>query len=670
MKEDEMIREASQLWAFLQKKGGLDIKRYDTAIVEELREKLTLPSGKNFNQLLVSENVSAEDLIIAFFQVVQPYAKMMSDILKMFEMAGAKRTDNGLYINFDFGKNLPQLNFDLSHFRDWIETWKKIASTYIANIWDIELLWDLNKAFRVDNKEASNQLLYKWIFEYSEMKRWPDFSLNAPESGLPELDKIISKAWKVWRKVVKESLKYGKERDKLKEIAFKHRRNYLNEENERPQEDRPDRYLNQINSRERRDNYTDREDMYQVEDWPPSLLWQLDSELWAGSFAKRVYAIAEEISTLAGSEKKQKADQLSERLDEVFLKLPKVEFKGESLIRELEEFLNLPIWKKRHELYSVWICTQIVNAFENLSLRIHQVDETLTFSFSGTHFASIDAFLPHLHIWAELRSPLLNPIGKGRTKAIQPDYSLITDPVTNPKSSVLEVECKQYLKASRRKFADALTDYAKGRPNAHVVLVNYGKASETILNDVDKEVKERTIIIGEMKPDSKKAQIKFKQTIQNSVEKRFGYFNIKTTENVILNKPGLITLTWENEPRDLDLHLKIFSSGNPFEIYYSSKGSLNEKPWVRLDNDVTSGYGPENIEITNWSGDMYHCAVYNFSKNPQLADCNARVIFKCGDDFFEFECPDKGNGFWWDIFIIDAKSGEIKTINKIVDSPW
>jgi uncharacterized protein YfaP (DUF2135 family) len=360
---------------------------------------------------------------------------------------------------------------------------------------------------------------------------------------------------------------------------------------------------------------------------------------------------------------------LYKRLDKIFNLLPKIEIEGEALVRNLHEFLNLPIWKKRHELYSVWISTQIVETFEDSSLRIHCVDDTLAFSFSGTHFATIDSLLPRLHIWAELRSPLDKPVGKGRRKAIQPDYSLITDPVTNPKSSILEVECKQYLRPSRIKFANALTDYARGRPNAHVVLVNYGKARENILEDVASEVRFRTSIIGEMRPNSESAQNKFKQMIQAAVIKRFGFFASKTTKIVSLNEQGLITLKWEDKPKDLDLHLMIFSSGDAIEVYYSKQGVLTERPWAQLDKDVQSGHGPENIQIKRWFGDKYHCAVHNYSQEPQLAGCNALLKFKCGKDFFEFRCPNEGSGLWWDIFILDAKTGEIKIINKIVESP-
>jgi hypothetical protein len=136
-----LFSKAPELWKFLQTEGGLDIKRYDASIVDELRSKLSLPSRQSFEKALLDKKISAGDLIVAFFQVVQPYAEMMTEILKMFEKAGAKRTTKSLKISFDFGKDLEKLRFNLSHFKDWIETWNKIVSRYVANLWNIGLLW-------------------------------------------------------------------------------------------------------------------------------------------------------------------------------------------------------------------------------------------------------------------------------------------------------------------------------------------------------------------------------------------------------------------------------------------------------------------------------------------------------------------------------------------------
>jgi hypothetical protein len=128
-------------------------------------------------------------------------------------------------------------------------------------------------------------------------------------------------------------------------------------------------------------------------------------------------------------------------------------------------------------------------------------------------------------------------------------------------------------------------------------------------------------------------------------------------------------LTWEDKPEDLDLHLKIFSPRNTFEISYSEQGTHDEEPWAQLDEDVQSGFGPENIAIKRWFGDKYHCAVRNYSQEPQLAGCNALLKFKCGNVFLELRCPNEGSGLWWDIFILDAKTEELTIINKIVESP-
>jgi hypothetical protein len=46
-----------------------------------------------------------EPFMSAFFEVVQPYAVMLREILAMFEAAGAKRTDSNLKIAFNFDKS-------------------------------------------------------------------------------------------------------------------------------------------------------------------------------------------------------------------------------------------------------------------------------------------------------------------------------------------------------------------------------------------------------------------------------------------------------------------------------------------------------------------------------------------------------------------------------------
>ena len=59
-----------------------------------------------------------------------------------------------------------------------------------------------------------------------------------------------------------------------------------------------------------------------------------------------------------------------------------------------------------------------------------------------------------------------------------------------------------------------------------------------------------------------------------------------------------LTLTWGENPRDLDSHLWTPSiEGSPYHVYFGSKGSENSRPYAQLDVDDVSSYGPENITI-------------------------------------------------------------------------
>jgi len=324
-------------------------------------------------------------------------------------------------------------------------------------------------------------------------------------------------------------------------------------------------------------------------------------------------------------------------------------------------------------LYSAWISTQILNALRNQGVEIHCIDSQLLFEFRGTHLATIGTFRPNLHLMAELRSPLVAPRGVGRKRAMQPDYSLITSPITSPECSVLEVECKQYLVASKRKFADALTDYASGRPNAQIVLVNYGPASNDILDEVDASVRSRTRVIGLMRPRSEPAQSVFAELVKETIARRFAITLPRSPVAAITamqrgGSAGEIVLCWGNFPNDLDLHLRIFQRGQLFEVSYSSKGSISDTPWAQLDHDIQLGHGQETIQIARWLNGLYRCAVHNYSGERPLAGCGAKLAVVFGKQEFLFECPTNGTGSWWEVFSYSPGTEKLEIFNRMTNS--
>jgi len=637
----EILKNAASVWKYLRKQGGLSTKTYDADLVEELKFKLTLSSQGNLEDLL--ENINTEDFVRAFFQTVQPYAEMMSDLLRMFETAGAKQTNKNLAISFNFNQNHPELKFDLSHFRSWLETWERVLGIYLANQWNYDTIWKLNSALHESNDEdVNNSDLKGWLNQYMKEGTWPDFQLHALISGESDLDKILTRVWQVWNEVVAESSKYGRERRILREMAFKPQESSSNTDSGSLQK-------NQLG-------------------WVPEFLGRIDSDHWAASLAKGAYLKAERISKLPSEARLEEAAKLRNKLEDIFKAVSKVEVQRDTLVQHLQEFLQLPLWKHRYELYSIWIVTQILDALKSHSIRIHQVNGTLKFSFSGTHFATVDNFEPRLHIWTELRSPLENPIGEGRKQSIQPDYSLVIDPVTSPESSVFVVECKQYLRASSKNFSAALSDYARGRPNAHIVLVNYSSVNQNILNRVDATVRDRTSLIGMMRPGSISAQ-EFKTLVQQSLTKTYVHRSTRHTFSSFAEIES-ITLNWGNILRDLDLHLRIDTSSDTYNVCYSNKGNKTTKPWAYLNEDIQSGDGTETIKMAQWVKGKYHFAVRNYSGETPLSSCGATITITSSKQRLKLQCPDDGEGKWWSVLILDSNTNQFEVINKIVESPW
>jgi hypothetical protein len=277
--------------------------------------------------------------------------------------------------------------------------------------------------------------------------------------------------------------------------------------------------------------------------------------------------------------------------------------------------------------------------------RVHADRGTIRFAFSGTHLATFDGFAPRLHLWTELRSPLANPVGK-RTVAIQPDLTLLADPIT-ARHSPLVVECKQYKRASTRNFADALSDYAHGHPDARIVLVNYGRAQAArVLDRVAPDIVLRTAVVGDFRPGTADQVEQFRREVRTAV-------GLARFDDGV---PARITLRWSDRPRDLDLHVRI---GDEARVSYQNRGALDEYPYCALDEDITKGVGPEVISIARWLPATYFLVVHNFSNDGTLGESKARVTLERGSEVREFQCPAEMADSEWLVCEIDGRTGAV-----------
>lgn len=625
LKDDMLLQKSSDVWKDLVEQGELGKKGYDSELIEELCNKLGLQKDKSIEKQLDEKQISVEKLITTFFSMLKPFSKMMTDLLVVFEKANVKKTSDNLRIKFDFDcdEGTEALEFNLSDFKDWQRVMEKLIQHYYnwelsSDIfWRIFRIFDYTTSAQVDNDEIS-----EWLDTYSE-GIWPVKRIICPLTGVASLDEKIKQIWCVLNILIDECSGYSNVRKESRKFG----------------------YCGELIKNDA------------TLEGKLKLFGLVDSDNWAENIVSVVYSTVERIKENDSQEMvKQLEDQLQKIIEEINLEPYTVENERENLI----EILNLPIWKHRYELYAAWIFTQIINALDISKASINSEQGVLEFSFSGINLATYNNYNPILQVWTELRTHYATPIGKGRKENIQPDYSLAIEPVEDPNSSILVVECKQYKRASAKNFSAALQDYAKGRPNAEVILVNYGPAKQEILEKVDEEVRGRTIIIGDMRPGQDTVIDLFKEKVKLAINR---YYNKKSIFEFLPQTQ--IELSWGEKPRDLDLYMIIKSDVIESEINYNNSGAKDSFPNAVYLEDIRNGFGPECINIFEWHKGQYLIKVHNFSKEIKLAGCGARIRVIDSEEEKVIICPEEGEGEWWNVALINIIDGTLYEINEI-----
>lgn len=134
-----------------------------------------------------------------------------------------------------------------------------------------------------------------------------------------------------------------------------------------------------------------------------------------------------------------------------------------------------------------------------------------------------------------------------------------------------------------------------------------------------------------------------------------------------------IKLTWGENPRDLDSHLRAdLDSGQDFHIWYSNKGALTTEPYVNLDVDDTTSFGPEIITINQFENGTYTYYIVHYSGSSDISNSDARVELKL-DDTTRIYTPPAGaegrSGEQWQVFelVVQDQTVTINNINEIRD---
>lgn len=291
---------------------------------------------------------------------------------------------------------------------------------------------------------------------------WPPLGETAPPSGIPDLDASIGTLW-----------------------------------------DLREEFLQLVSRRwPTRDDY--RVDFHNP-DWSVDPLRLVVSDWRDHAMRHALICLADRTRVISAHEDSrdwlaEATNTLATDIDVVLARLPSQVRPAEETVNDLISILSLPMWVKRHELYSAWIFTRIADAVGLDRLSFLTRPGRLSFDFGGAQLATFDTVHGTAHIWTELKTRHPDPVGHGRTAGIQPDYSLSFEPVTEPDTSFLALECKQYLRSALRNPPDALADYTSGLPNAHVILAAWGPISSRATDGLAPTARARADVVQYLRP--------------------------------------------------------------------------------------------------------------------------------------------------------------------------
>ena len=152
--------------------------------------------------------------------------------------------------------------------------------------------------------------------------------------------------------------------------------------------------------------------------------------------------------------------------------------------------------------------------------------------------------------------------------------------------------------------------------------------------------------------------------------------NNNVVDDITVHAPVFaVTLTWGEEPSDLDSHLLIPDANDPtqegYHIAYYDMGSILQYPNAMLDTDDTSSFGPEIITAFNLFEGTYSYYVHNYSGYPNLNVSQGVVTLITSASNRVFTAPSNNSNeyYYWHVFdLVVSATGNttIVSVNQYV----
>jgi len=607
------IISAVDLWRSLCSGAGLELRLKggkpgrDADIEATLRTALEVPeSAASLEAWLMRDGaapkptVTIERFLVEVLNSQSGFALMMQGILEVLNAAQAQQSRRPLSVSFKFDEVSDPIKETLKQFQEaTIRTQRTLESRPLLP--NLDFMWVVWRVF----DDLARQRPHEWPEAFASVGTMPTTGHDLLDTQLARVGQLVAGFLDLW-------LSYGATREKVRRAAEK----VLNRADGNV-------LFGQLNAA------TD--------------YWDHQTLLAANAVAQKV--IAGQLD----------AEDVAEKLSSLFSRIEWGEVWVEHTVRELLDILNLPTWKRRHELYSVWVGTRMLQVVENVAadVHFHPVEGVLSFEFGGSRLASYSWNGQQFDVWAELRSALIGRSGK-RKREIQPDFRIVRaslEQSTGARTTYV-LECKHYLNASTSNFTQAATDYARSCPSAAVHVVNHGPADGVALSAaLPAELRSRTQFIGDATPSLEAVSGGLGEAILKTLfpDAQAATTNASSQDALAAEAirdigegcVGYITLEWDASLDDMDLALWVIGpDGTRKEaFYFGHQGSLGSAPFIRFNEDIRNGPGSERIDVGAWHFDRYELVATNYSETGRMSpeSLHCRVVTQTS--LSQIDCP-------------------------------
>lgn len=627
---------AAALWPELKSKAGLTGQRntrrgsYDQDLLDSLRASLFPGEDSSIDKLMAASDLSAEQLLRAFFATLQPFALMQRDVLEMLSAAGAAASGDSLPLTFHFDPESDPLDLLLGDFRRQTEMLSEVLAPAMS-LPTYQDLWEIPRTgtggySRHLSHEGATPSFASWLSEY-ERGRFPIL----PEdwrTGRSDVDDRLERAVRLADMIIEGIRAHAADRSTLHQIGFR-----------------------------------DEAVQAGVADfWTLAELAQIESDYWLS-------AAVGWLSKMRSAEARSDEAVLQAMMGEIDRLLPPGSVPTRQTLAALEDILDLPVWKHRHDLYAVWLGSQIFRALRSDGWRFsfNLSAGRLEFAFRGVHLATLTKGRDKqvLDWWTELETPHDSLPSGRRRRAIKPDYRIRRRPApgagSSTSSDLLVLEAKQHLRSASAEFADALNDYAFACPDAVVILANHGPVSDRVMERCDPAHSARCHVVGRVHPGAPATVTALNRLLVTALK--------SALSGSLGARPGFVRadvrLEWGPSPLDLDLHVRRQEVDDQ-RVYYGQLSAAG----LRHHGDITTGAGPEMVTIDGGEGTFF-ITVERYSSDGSLGASGARLSITASDadghdHHFAFDVPASLSGGLWSVALINMDDGVVTEADEVV----